>query len=110
MTPNFKELREEIEENVRNKIHYPVFMASGENLKTILAALDIAERGQWVKCEERMPEAEEDVMIWGPEFYDIGHLSVSEETRFFVYDGYDYKEAQTEITHWMPLPKPPEEK
>lgn len=67
MTPNFKELREELEEVFRYEeryretgyIHPDVEdweEAVWRNRFTILAALEIAERGQWVKVEERTPD------------------------------------------------------
>lgn len=65
-----------------------------------------AGEGMWIACAERMPEPNDCVLAWRP---GTGWV-VSE----FLQEG-DSWEFQDEldcrlpgVTHWMPLPKPPE--
>ena len=57
---------------------------------------------EWIPCKERMPERGVSVLViagstmWVDEVYDSG-IGLS-----FYEDNYDI------VTHWMPLPTPPE--
>ena len=55
----------------------------------------------WVKCSERMPEDGSSVLVVDQNGIDLG----------FKYDGDDWflADAEREITHWMPLPAPPQD-
>lgn len=60
---------------------------------------------QWIPCEESLPMVTEVVLIYVYyEFIDIGWMRSDGnwDTQFGVYD-------KRNITHWMPLPKPPKE-
>lgn len=58
--------------------------------------------GAWIKCSERMPEPYEYVLVTD------GH---SVEVMWWDRDGF-WRPAKSlypgDITHWMPLPEPPE--
>ena len=71
----------------------------------IIAELE-AER-RWIPCTEQMPKDNEYVLVYcsADGFYNIDCL----------YDGSwleaaDYYEEDVIVTHWMPLPEPPEVK
>ena len=56
---------------------------------------------EWISVEERLPEAEVDVLVTD----DNGYVYVS---RYHV-GSISFWSAMKEVTHWMPLPAPPEE-
>ena len=61
---------------------------------------------EWISVEDRLPE------LWTPvlvlkyaELHAVCHLT---DGRFFEETPWPHRKA-VEITHWMPLPDPPEE-
>lgn len=66
---------------------------------------------QWIPVTERLPEPNTEVLIFSGGFVDIGgcekfyDFDSDEVVRWYV------KEVgfSAEVTHWMPLPKPPKE-
>ncbi len=64
---------------------------------------------KWIKCSDRVPEPHTDVVVFEKyrscETIKIGHRLGCEE-----YDWVDdHLFPLDKITHWMPLPNPPEE-
>lgn len=86
---------------------------------------------EWISVKDRLPEVEDDVLVRVREIETYGRHNERKKTYnwFFVgyYDGtewltvychgceYLYKVNESdprcvhEVTHWMPLPEPPEE-
>jgi hypothetical protein len=70
---------------------------------------------EWIRCDDEMPEHYKNVLFWadGEVVYgNFGHRSWSSE---LIDDldskGCDYWRGSyhaDEVTHWMPLPDPPE--
>lgn len=61
--------------------------------------------GGWISCSERMPDNNHDVLffdVWG--YIRIGWFSADDRSWFTSDDG-----CCMEVTHWMPLPEPPQE-
>ena len=59
----------------------------------------------WISCSERMPDNNHDVLffdVWG--YIWIGWSSADDRSWFTSDDG-----CRMEVTHWMPLPEPPQE-
>ena len=59
----------------------------------------------WISCSERMPDNNHDVLffdVWG--YIRIGWFSADDWSWFTSDDG-----CCMEVTHWMPLPEPPQE-
>jgi hypothetical protein len=67
---------------------------------------------EWIRVKDRLPEIEKKVLVWDeeipdPEFVDIGYY----DPDFNPKNGWHCKEyMDCHVTHWRPLPKPPEKK
>lgn len=61
---------------------------------------------EWISVEERLPEGHMQVLMWSAK-WGIAEAGSYYNSRFWVYnelgDGY----VGDRITHWMPLPAPP---
>lgn len=61
------------------------------------------EMSEWIKCNERMPpmvdETSIPVLVWGDGF-DTPEIDI-----FELYEGW----SCWGVTHWQPLPQPPED-
>lgn len=58
---------------------------------------------EWIKCSDRMPSMESAVLV----LHSCGEVWCAVRTSHGWDDGiYD---AAQDVTHWMPLPPPPEE-
>ena len=66
--------------------------------------MEALERMRWVPCSERMPERPGDYQVCTKNEY-YGTKNVAK--RYF--NGDCWSGRWTNITHWMPLPEPPEE-
>lgn len=103
----FKELREELKRITQSSpdpegdwsgAEDAIMELCFENLSTILAALEIAERGAWIPAENA-PQAGVPIIV-------LKHSGEVEGG--YVADWGEY--APHNFSHWMPLPLPPEEK
>ena len=74
-------------------------------------AIEELSKPRWISVEERLPEVEEDVLIAVTVHTKKGDARVV-TTDFFNTAG-QWNGASCswryEVTHWMPLPQPPEE-
>lgn len=59
----------------------------------------------WIKVSEKLPVIGIDVLIWDGEARSVGYLTTYEGMQFhdFTIGGLNHS-----VTHWMPLPSPPE--
>lgn len=71
---------------------------------------------EWIKCSDRLPEDCVNVLIFCPLIKQMtaAYLaySVDREPLFYCiidFDEYDQNASIEDITHWMPLPNPPQE-
>ncbi len=65
---------------------------------------------QWIKCSERMPEETGDIIVACSDGIVMSGISYSIRKGFYIASlGYDDDEPVTDVTHWMPLPEPPQE-
>ena len=66
--------------------------------------------GEWIKCSERMPEEGEAVLVYDDlrQVHEGYYLRYGDYVSWVIhsYDSSYYDEAN--VTHWMPLPEPPE--
>ena len=67
----------------------------------------IAPPNEWISVEERLPEGHMQVLMWSAK-WGIAEAGSYYNSRFWVYnelgDGY----VVDRITHWIPLPAPPD--
>lgn len=61
---------------------------------------------KWIPCSDRMPEKHEEVLAYSPYWGKIVVAMWGGE--FWLEQWTDDDLEQSEITHWMPLPEPPE--
>lgn len=101
---------EELAEECKNKIAQRDIYAMGtltqreqDYLKQAFLAGDQAAAPQWISVKERLPEAEQRVVI-----FDRGQFSVSYLT-VWGHWAIEQQDVMKEPTYWMPLPKPPED-
>ncbi|MGE5000460.1 DUF551 domain-containing protein [Yersinia enterocolitica] len=69
--------------------------------------------GSWIKCSDQMPENSTDVTLFHPEIgvfngYCWRGLIKDKEPVFFSNSGEHDDGPKQGVTHWMPLPKAPE--
>lgn len=62
----------------------------------------------WISVEDRLPETRRSVLGWCPEYQNIYCLSQHEDGTWWFFSDGNIK-CSEEVTHWMPLPKPPKE-
>lgn len=62
--------------------------------------------GEWIKCSERMPEEGEDVIVTDGRVVEV--MWVDEIGLWYATSPYSVACGDW-ITHWMPLPAPPEQ-
>ncbi len=58
---------------------------------------------QWIKCSDRMPDDYQDVLVTNGTEIDL-QFTVKGD---WVLPNFGYKDVK--ISHWMPLPEPPED-
>jgi hypothetical protein len=79
----------------------------GDVLNTIDAAPTI---GEWISVEDRLPEQSGYVLTCYGDYHTINVFSYSKKHRAFnAHDCLPTAENNVDVTHWMPLPEPPEE-
>ena len=61
---------------------------------------------EWVSVEERLPEPGRRVIASCGYFVGEAWLSVSGE--WYRHDGFAWDNLDSDVTHWMPLPAPPD--
>lgn len=80
--------------NPEHREHYDGLDEVNEACRMGMKAL---ERQRWIPCSERLPEAGEEVLVFS-------------RSRGIAVDYYDRcLFGYADVTHWMPLPEPPEE-
>lgn len=61
---------------------------------------------EWISVKDRLPEKRKDVLCF---FQDgIMQRSIIEISWIDSFQRFMYEEIYGEVTHWMPLPEPPE--
>lgn len=68
---------------------------------------------EWIKTEDRLPECDKsgwsnEVLVYSSKFDVISKMRYSKKSRVFM-DEFDSILQLSNVSHWMPLPKPPKE-
>ena len=64
----------------------------------------------WIKCSERLPEARTEVLAFVHSEDDERYIDVVMLDSIGMWDNVNGMEyCSYEVTHWMPLPDPPED-
>jgi hypothetical protein len=66
----------------------------------------VPDEPKWIPCSERLPEKHVEVLAYSPYWGKIVVAMWGGE--FWLEQWTDDDLEQSEITHWMPLPEPPE--
>ncbi len=84
-----------------------------ERLQNALSGNSPVSPGGWISCSERMPNDKQYVWCWGKSYgwteCDTfeGYYDWSRNKWWAVTD--NEEEQASKVTHWMPLPEPPQE-
>lgn len=64
---------------------------------------------KWVNCSDCMPEETDDIIVACSDGIVISGISYSRRKGFYMAAlEYDSDAPIKDVTHWMPLPEPPE--
>lgn len=63
-------------------------------------------RKRWTPVEERLPEKKTQVLVYSGNFAPFMEVAFYDGLWFSAWDG---ETEIVDVTHWMPLPEPPEE-
>lgn len=66
---------------------------------------------QWIKCSERMPEEGENVIVYDnlKQVHECFYLRYGDHVSWEIYSYNPSYYDEVNVTHWMPLPEPPQE-
>ena len=101
--------RFQIRFNETGDSHERVAYASAEHCMLVIKEAPAVNR--WIPCSERLPEFEREVLVYVKGNFDNSIPFIT--TAYINSDcdwqsDYDGEVIDSKITHWMPLPEPPE--
>ena len=107
--------------NLKNKCDRKEANRQAADMLEKLAAEKDAKKPEWISVEERLPEFNQNVLVYGvglPKYGFEGQTAIAITSYTNHKYGFDivgwnepwqYFSADYKITHWMPLPEPPKE-
>lgn len=63
---------------------------------------------EWIKCEDSTPDLDEVVLVYFAADEEQAVINISSHIKSCM-AGEEYSPVWTQVTHWMPLPRPPED-
>ena len=106
----------------REDVRRAVLHNEGDAVIAAIDELETVELPEWIPVSERLPDFNEEVLIYAIGIEDgfSPVVAISETYIFQVLpisngtiewrDPWDFFSKNYEVTHWMPLPQPPEVK
>lgn len=70
----------------------------------VMSKIRTVSREGWIKCEDEYPEQEQTVLVYD----EGGYIFICHHKHGFWRD-FRVGNSHHEITHWQPLPEPPQE-
>lgn len=87
-------------------------MCDAKRVLADMPAADVATAPQWIKCEDKLPEMQEDVLMLFNANMTVGFLrDIDEDVTFwsaYIDDAF-YTDCDESPLCWMPLPERPKE-
>jgi hypothetical protein len=64
----------------------------------------------WIKCSDRLPEEDVEVLCWDVNQYQLGR-NLAGEMCVWIHEDWDHEDwsISYSVTHWAELPQPPKE-
>lgn len=60
---------------------------------------------EWISVEDRLPKGYDDVLIWARNYHGFWKIVID----YYLPDAQAFNRfREANVTHWMPLPEPPE--
>ena len=88
----------------KEDVRRAVLHNEGQAVIAAIDALPVTERPEWIPVTERLPENDDLVLVYFTwKTFPVGEVDVSA-----YHPRAQRWETNWSITHWMPLPKPPE--
>ena len=100
---------EELAEEYADTQHYDVDQEWSDSYKGFLAGYQAAA-SQWISVKDRLPKENGPILVWSGRLEDVPTCAAAGYELWnwsTEYSPHDYR--LFELSHWMPLPKPPEE-
>lgn len=93
--------------------HLELVVNLGEQVTKLTSELvALRERERWIPCKEKMPDHSLRVDVWGRAIdYDGTPAAWCRSSAYWTGKEWehDWYTVRAEITHWRPLPQPPQE-
>ena len=101
--------------NCKDCNHYNFVRCRACQIDDALSYIDDAPTiGGWISVEDRMPETRHAVLVYTPHHKNIWAASMHEDGNWYIWSPGGKVLLDPDwhgpITHWMPLPEPPEVK
>jgi hypothetical protein len=100
--------RELAERRVSDMRYAPTLERATRALEAVIRKAMQKAQPQWISVEARLPKVDEKVLAYAPKYAETPEESVI--TTWFEVDGWMVENdcgADVVVTHWMPLPEPP---
>lgn len=107
-------LMERLEEEQRIHVGHAAYQGGLAGAGILIAEAPTAKSEGWISTSERQPDGEGIYLAWldngkyGGEYMILGYHDYGKGLIWDFNDPDYYGEEATNVTHWMPLPEPPE--
>lgn len=81
-----------------------------EYIATLEERIAIMSEGGWISVKDKLPDQRIGVLVYCPEYNNVfaGELDdYLKKGQWYFFDDEIHHPIKEEVTHWMPMPKPP---